>query len=276
MSTPRISVGVPVYNGGALLADALTCLARQDFPDFEIIVSDNASTDGSGDLAESFADRDPRFRVIRQAHNIGPLPNFLTVAEAARAPHFLWRAHDDLSSLDYLSRLHAVLDRYPQANIAVPRAVTIRIGKAKRRIRRVPGAVVDGPGADPAHTLARSAAGWFYGMMRHDYALASIRAVIDNYKHLWAWDHLMLFPAIAAGQVVGDDQALFFHRLNRQGEKAALPRSKEELRDIRAQYAEFCAATLAGIDLTGPQRLRLRLALVRHVDRRVVSLSRTL
>ena len=276
MKGPAISVGVPVYNGADLLAESLECLAQQSFRDLEVVISDNASTDGSAEIAAAFAARDPRFRLIRQVKNIGPLPNFRAVAEAAHAPLFLWRAHDDLSSPDYIAHLYASLTRHPEAALAVGRCVTIRIGRPKKRLHRVPATVTRGPGADPATVLGRAAAGWFYGLWRREHVVPVLDEVIASYTHLWAWDHLMMFPAITRRQIAGDDRAVFFHRLHTVPGKAARPRPKTELRDLRAQYLAFCTRQIDQAGLDAAARTRLRLALARHVNRRVVAFTKTL
>jgi glycosyltransferase involved in cell wall biosynthesis len=60
--TPRVSIGLPAYNGEWYLAPALDSLLAQDFDDFELLISDNASTDGTGDISRDYAARDPRIR----------------------------------------------------------------------------------------------------------------------------------------------------------------------------------------------------------------------
>ena len=93
---PRVTVGLPVRNGENFLAETLRCFLGQTFTDFEIVVSDNASTDGTADICREFAARDPRIRYLRQGANIGAAANYNAVAEAARGELFTWTAHDDL------------------------------------------------------------------------------------------------------------------------------------------------------------------------------------
>ena len=90
------------------LQSCLDCLLKQTHENIELIISDNASTDGSADLAEDAARRDKRVRVIHQPQNIGPQPNFVAVMEAANdAPYFMWRAHYDFSEPNYVAVLLA-------------------------------------------------------------------------------------------------------------------------------------------------------------------------
>ena len=79
--SPRISIGMPVYNGESYLAQALDCFLVQTFDDFEILISDNASTDRTGEIAEDYASCDPRVRYFRQDRNIGAGPNHNQIPE---------------------------------------------------------------------------------------------------------------------------------------------------------------------------------------------------
>lgn len=110
---PTISVGMPVYNAERHLREAISAILVQTFTDFELIISDNASTDGSAAICEDFARRDPRIRLIRQARNLGAAANFSAVFEAARAPFFAWAGADDKRSTDFLAVNLEVLRRRP-------------------------------------------------------------------------------------------------------------------------------------------------------------------
>ncbi len=94
--TPRVSVGMPVYNGEKFIREALDSLLAQTFTNFEIIISDNASTDGTPIICSEYAERDSRIRYVRQAENIGIMKNFQFVLDEAIGEYFMWAAHDDL------------------------------------------------------------------------------------------------------------------------------------------------------------------------------------
>jgi glycosyltransferase involved in cell wall biosynthesis len=110
---PRLTVGLPVYNGERYVAEALDSLLGQSFTDFELIISDNASTDGTAEICRRYAASDPRVRYVRQPRNIGANPNHNFVLREARGEYFKWAAHDDLYGPDLLARCVAALDEYP-------------------------------------------------------------------------------------------------------------------------------------------------------------------
>jgi glycosyltransferase involved in cell wall biosynthesis len=113
--TPRVSIGMPVYNGGAFLEEALRSVVNQKFRDFEVILSDNGSTDDTRSIAEAFAARDSRITYVRQPRNRGAARNFNLVYEQARGPYFKWANHDDVLAPGYLDACVAALDAEPDA-----------------------------------------------------------------------------------------------------------------------------------------------------------------
>jgi glycosyltransferase involved in cell wall biosynthesis len=100
--TPKVSIGMPVFNGGAYIRDALDSLLAQTFTDFELIISDNCSVDDTQHICEYYAELDPRIRYVRQSCNKGPVANFKFVLDEACADLFIWAAHDDLWAQDFL------------------------------------------------------------------------------------------------------------------------------------------------------------------------------
>ncbi len=109
-AVPPLSIGLPVYNGEAYLADSLEALLGQSFEDFELIISDNDSTDGTADISRRFEALDSRVRYLRQRANIGAGPNHHFVFQQSRGALFKWAAADDLYARDLLERCIGVLD----------------------------------------------------------------------------------------------------------------------------------------------------------------------
>ncbi len=118
ITVPRLTVGLPVYNGENYLAESLDALLGQSYENFELIISDNASTDGTAGICQRYQKQDPRIRYIRQPHNIGGAPNHNHLVEQARAELFKWASHDDLYARDLLKRCVDELDQFPDAVLA--------------------------------------------------------------------------------------------------------------------------------------------------------------
>jgi glycosyltransferase involved in cell wall biosynthesis len=108
---PKLSIGLPVYNGERYLGSALEALLGQTFGQFEIVLCDNASTDGTADIAARYARADARVRVHRNRRNVGGAPNFNLTFALSSGPFFKWAAHDDLHRPDYLAECMAVVER---------------------------------------------------------------------------------------------------------------------------------------------------------------------
>jgi glycosyltransferase involved in cell wall biosynthesis len=115
---PRVSIGMPIYNGQPLLRQALDSLFAQSFTDWELVISDNGSTDGSSELLRSVAESDPRVRYIRQDPPIRAYDNFHFVLDQARGEYFMWAAHDDTRDTDFVEKMVEALDRNGEAVLA--------------------------------------------------------------------------------------------------------------------------------------------------------------
>lgn len=109
-TTPRVTIGLPVYNGERYLAETLESILQQDFDDFELIISDNASTDSTWDICRQYADDDPRIRLFRNETNVGAAANYNATVAHARGVMFKWAAYDDLLAPAMLSSCVDALD----------------------------------------------------------------------------------------------------------------------------------------------------------------------
>jgi glycosyltransferase involved in cell wall biosynthesis len=123
--TPRVSVGLPVYNGDRYLEAAIDSILNQTFTDLELIISDNASDDRTQEICESYVQRDPRVRYFRQSTNLGAGPNYNFTFHEARGEFFKWAAHDDVLEPTMLERCVEILDRLPDVALAFTRILKI-------------------------------------------------------------------------------------------------------------------------------------------------------
>ena len=153
---PKLSLGIPVYNGAAYLAQLFDCLRAQTFVDFEAIISDNASTDGTEAICREVAAIDPRFRYGRNARNIGAAPNFNRVFEQATGRYFKWTAHDDLMAPTYLERCVQILDADPSVSVCHAEIQVVNADRAPLGYDADLGRYVD---VDGTPALAREPAG---------------------------------------------------------------------------------------------------------------------
>ena len=112
-STPRLSIGLPVFNGADYLEEALRSILAQTFTDFELVISDNASTDGTEDICRAYAMKDRRVKYHRNPKNIGATQNWYRVFDLSCGEYFASAAHDDLYAADYMEKCISVLDRDP-------------------------------------------------------------------------------------------------------------------------------------------------------------------
>lgn len=112
--TPRVSIGMPVCNGENYLREAVDSILAQTFTDFELIISDNGSTDATGAICREYADRDPRVHYERSETNRGGAWNRSRVFALATGEYFMWHDHDDRSAPELIARCVAVLDARPE------------------------------------------------------------------------------------------------------------------------------------------------------------------
>jgi glycosyltransferase involved in cell wall biosynthesis len=106
---PHVSIGMPVYNGGLFLHNTLDSLLSQTFKNFELIISDNASTDNTEKICQEYVKKDKRVSYFKQSHHIGALPNFHFVLDKANNEFFMWNAADDLRDKEFLEKMVKIL-----------------------------------------------------------------------------------------------------------------------------------------------------------------------
>ena len=118
ITRPSVCIGMPVYNGAKTISQALESILNQTHSDFELIISDNNSTDETQQICEAFAASDSRIKYFRQQRNLGPALNFDFVFKLSRSKYFMWAAADDIRSLDYLEVNLSALEHNPSAAAA--------------------------------------------------------------------------------------------------------------------------------------------------------------
>jgi len=103
-SLPKMGIGLPVFNAEKFLEKRIESILNQSFTDFELIISDNASTDRTPQICNDFANKDSRIKYIRQPKNMGAMLNFKFVLEQVKEKYFAWASADDFWHKDFLSK----------------------------------------------------------------------------------------------------------------------------------------------------------------------------
>jgi len=191
---PRVSIGMPVYNGARYLEEAVHSLLRQTERDFTLLISDNSSTDETPRICARLVGADPRVTYVRQAVNIGVVRNFNYVFEAAQSPYFMWAAHDDLWAPEFLARCLGLLEDDPEAVAAFS------------SIRRIgPNAEIVEPfvalpaGVSSRHVTVRVGAFFRCATWSHTYGVGRLEALRSTGGFVTRWGsdgHLLLTLAL--------------------------------------------------------------------------------
>lgn len=219
--TPPVAIGLPVYNGERYLADALTSLRSQTFESFEVLISDNGSTDATPEIARAFCDDDPRFRYVRQPKNLGASRNFNYVVEHTTAPLFRWHAYDDVVEPGHLEACVQALHQHPDAVLSFPQTMLIDADgtpltvyeAATRRGESSPSARLDaliGRGDDHASLLHMCFP--VFGLIRRS-ALDGTSLIANMPRS----DHLLLVQLATLGEFAEIDMPLFLRREHDDG-----------------------------------------------------------
>lgn len=121
---PELSIGLPVYNGELFLKKALDSLLNQTYFNFELIISDNNSTDSTQRICQEYAKNDKRIQYIRQEKNIGAFLNFNFVLTKAQGTYFMWAAVDDYWDNDFIQKNLDVLQQNPNVVCSISKIDT--------------------------------------------------------------------------------------------------------------------------------------------------------
>lgn len=122
---PRLSIGLPVFNGDVFLEETIDSLLSQSFEDFELVIADDLSTDRTEGICRAYAKADPRVRYARNEENVGASENFNRVFRLSSGEYFKWAAQDDLHDPEFVRRCVKVLDNDSSVVLAYTRAITI-------------------------------------------------------------------------------------------------------------------------------------------------------
>lgn len=226
---PLVSIGVPVYNGGGYLEASLRSLLDQTHTHLELVISDNASTDGSSAVCERLAAQDARIVYVRQAENIGGVGNHNEVRRLSRGKYFMWGSSDDLWQPTYVERCVEVLEARP--DVALVYSVNARIDEHGQRLDDIPA----GPSLDSDSVLerfTRLADMWraiepFYGLIRK--SALDRTAMMTRHP---GFDRILLAELGLLGKFVQLPEPLYQRRIHAQQSIHAFPSLRSRYRWI--------------------------------------------
>jgi glycosyltransferase involved in cell wall biosynthesis len=204
-ATPLVSIGIPTYNRAALIGRAIESALGQDYPNIEILISDNASTDGTAELCDALAAAHANVRVQHQERNIGATANFMAVLGLAQGKYFMWLGDDDHIDRHYIAAAVSMLEVDPQLELVSGEAHYYREGALAFVGKRF--CILS-----PRGWLRMASYYWhvtdngvFYGLMR----IATIRRL--ELPNAMGGDWLFIARVAAAGRIVMS-RAMTVHR----------------------------------------------------------------
>src|SRR3990172_8488397 len=274
--TPLVSIGMPVYNGERFIRPALDSLLAQTHRDFELIISDNVSTDATAEICQAYAARDPRIRYSRLATHVSAIENFDRALGLARGEYFMWAAADDLWEPGFVSTLLTLLQGSPEAVLAFSVLDTVDDEGATIEVYT---SALQLPSSDRVVRLrnfllqeeTRGKPNLIYGLMRrHGIKIAG--GFMRWGPHPWGADMLLVFRLLSYGDLAMCRNLLFHKRLPDRRLKAR-PESEghtvwRHLQGIRGWWALFSgyARLIARDDhLQRRDKVRLQAALLKRV-----------
>lgn len=208
---PRVSIGIPVYNAEAYLEHTIRSVLDQTYPDFELILSDNASTDRSLEICREYAARDPRIRLTAHPVNQGAQFNFRYVFQTARGPYFRWCASDDYFAPESLETCVATLDANPDVVLCYPG--TILVDGEGRFLREYDDDLdlrMDDPVERYRQVVARiMLVNVIYGLMRSE----AVRRT-GLISHFFGADQVFVAELSLQGRFMAIDRPLFYRRMH--------------------------------------------------------------
>jgi glycosyltransferase involved in cell wall biosynthesis len=233
MATDRlVSIGLPVYNGGAFLELAIRSLLSQTHRRFELIISDNASTDGTAEVCRRFCEEDSRVVYSPLNSNIGGVANHSRVQEMARGDYFMWASSDDLWEPSYVERCLKVLDE--RQDVVLVYSINARIDEAGQPLENSR----QGPPLESDSMVERFALLTdidrpiepFYGLMRLD----ALRKTALMTKHP-GFDRIMLAEMGLLGKMVRLPEPLYCRRVHGNQSIYAFPSLRSRYRWINPE-----------------------------------------
>jgi glycosyltransferase involved in cell wall biosynthesis len=275
----KLSIGMPVYNGERYLDHTISSILGQTFRDFELIISNNASTDRTEEICRGFESMDPRIKYFQQSRNIGAAANYNFTCDQATGQYFKWAAHDDYLAPTYLEKCVAALDRNPRAVLASSTNLIVDDEERVLEVNRpmTPESTSRRASVRLAARLRQRRCIEVFGVVRTEIMAKSMRHGVYIGS-----DRVLLAEWAMLGPFEFVDEPLFFNRdhpdrsiriLRSSGSRAQLAtwydptRANRHLFPTWTAYSEYIRLIGKHVPQRG-ERLRCYLAVVRSLPRR--------
>ncbi|MBI1280622.1 MAG: glycosyltransferase [Anaerolineaceae bacterium] len=212
---PFVSIGLPIYNAERLVRRAIDTLLAQDYPNFELIICDNNSTDDTWNICQEYQSNDSRIRLYRNSTNIGASANFERVFSLATGEYFVWTAHDDWWEPTFISKCVAKLQAHPDSPLCHVLHVEVDEVAGESRAINYP---VDLENPSVWQRTYNLLTAWpmpnvyIYGIFRRE-MLNSLMPVVN----ITGGDTVLLLKAVQLGVIVGVDETLHKYSVGRRG-----------------------------------------------------------
>lgn len=223
---PRISVGIPVYNGQAYIAQAIESVLNQTFEQFELVISDNASTDATEEICRSYAEKDSRIHYHRAPENMGAAWNYNQVFKLSEGDYFRWLAADDMLAPTLLGKSCFILDSYPEVVLCFTWTRDIDWNGQELKIKRSTREYFANRPSDRFYSLSEVVP-WhnceeIFGLIRRDVLAKSnlIAPYTDS-------DRTLLAQIALFGPFYEISEPLFWHRIHDAGSVVVNPDTHE-------------------------------------------------
>ncbi len=264
----QVTIGFAVYNGEEYLESALESLSSQTFEDMKILVSDNCSTDKTPEILAKWAKKDKRFDIHTQSENIGPVNNFQYVLNTADSKWFMFAAHDDNWTDNYVEELYKNAISKPDIKLSVPKLKLIDEDSDQdlEAGTEVPfnEKINETEHLEKYNLLLKyGKAGWFYSLYDRE-ELLKAQAEVKNFGHVWAHDLILLLPFFISGSVVGTNKATFYQMITKSSAEKYAPKSASDRYKL---YRDFCRSMISILrksDLSKTDILKLTPSLFKY------------
>lgn len=215
----KLQIGMPVYNGSQFIAKAINSILNQTFTNWNLVISDNASTDATFEIISKFAKTDPRIKVVSQKKNIGMLNNFEFVFKYANSEYFMWAAADDVWKPNYIEKCLNLLETNKNAGLAFTDFVNINAkDKVFKNYKSINLLLTENWEQELSNFILdeeyNGKANLFYGIYRREICREVLKTGILN--HTWGADMAFVTAVLCRCRPIIYPEVLFLKRVQQQ------------------------------------------------------------